>query len=103
MVKASKVDLKGAKKSGKIVLTWQPDEMLEMILSGYQIQVKGPKDTKFKTVKTIKYGTTLSFNFTDGVNKKKYQFRVRSFTKDHDTGKKTYSKWSNVVTVKFKK
>ena len=103
MVKASKLDLKATKKSGKIVLKWQPDEMLEMVLSGYQIQVKGPKDDKFKTIKTIKHGTTLTFDFTEGKNKKTYQFRIRAYTKDHNTGKKIYSKWSDIAKTKFKK
>ena len=102
MVKSTKLDVKASKEAGKITLSWDPDEMLEMLLSGYQIQVKGPGDKKYKTIKTIKYGTTLSYTFTDGKNKKTYRFRVRTFTKDHNTGKKIYSKWSSVIKVKFK-
>ena len=104
MVKESSINLEVKQENGKLVLSWASDEDLVFLafLDGYQVQVKGPGQKKFKTIKTVKDAEKLSFNFKDGVNKKKYTFRVRGYHINSTTGKKVYTKWSYSVKMKFK-
>lgn len=104
MVKASSIDLKVEQKDNELALNWESTDSLvfEAFLDGYQVQVKLPGSKKFKTIKTIKKATKLAFNFKDAESKKKYVFRVRGYYVDPNTGKKTYTKWSYSVKIKYK-
>ena len=106
MVTESTIDLKVNSSDGKLTLDWDSDSendiVSELFLDGYQVQVKGAGFKKFTTIKTIKDAKKVTFNFKDGVNKKKYTFRVRGYHINHETGKKVYTKWSYTVKAKFK-
>ena len=106
MVKESTIDLKVTSKDGKLTLDWDSDSendiVSELFLDGYVIQVKGGGFKNFTTIKKIKDVKKITFNFTDGENKKKYTFRVRGYHINHETGKKVYTKWSYTVKAKFK-
>ena len=104
MVKESSINLKVEQKDDEISLNWESDDDLvfEAFLDGYQVQVKLPGAKKYKTIKTIKKAKKLTFSYTGAENKKKYVFRVRGYHVDPNTGKKTYTKWSYSVKLKYK-
>ena len=119
MVKETKVSLKVKSEAGKIVLDFSAtDELVyRQFLKGFQVQVKGPGMKKFVTIEWKEFDAAafsylsdeefneakkITVNFTDGKNKKKYQFRVRGYYVT-GAGKKVYTKWSKTRKTKFSK
>ncbi len=81
------------KNSSKVRLTWEKAAGA----AGYEISMK-TGNGKYKKVKTVGNGKTLSFTMT-GLNKKNaYSFRVRAYTVVD--GKKIYGAYSNVKKVR---
>ena len=66
---------------------------------GYKIVMKGPADTKFKKVKTLKKkGTVVRKYVVSGLSEGTYSFKVRAYTKaDGKTVWGSYSKVSSVT------
>ena len=84
-------------KSKQIKVTWGKKSY-----TGYQVQIAtNSKFTKNKKSATIKSAKTVTKTFTKLKGKKKYYVRVRAYKTYH--GKKYYSAWSKVKTVKTKK
>ena len=100
-VKATEVELTAVAKSGKTVLVWETTSESDYELDGYQVQVKKSNAKKFKTKKTIKKGSTITWKYTTGIANKTYDFRVRGYKVIN--GKKVYTQWSPVESAKFKK
>lgn len=91
----AKAKLSKAKRSGgsKVKLTWKKVTGA----SGYEIFMK-TGNGKYKKIKTIGKGKTVSFTKTKLSKKKSYSFKVRAYvTVD---GKKIYGADSNVKKVK---
>ena len=101
MVKASSVNLKVTQKSGKLVVKWAHDSEIDLVLDGFEIQVKRKGAKKYKTVKTVESGETFTWNYTSGSNDKVYVFRVRGYVNFGDT--KVYTNWSTAQKARFKK
>ena len=101
MVKASSVNLKVTQKSGKLVVKWDPDSETDLVLDGFEIQVKRKGAKKYKTIKTVESGETFTWNYTSGSNDKVYVFRVRGYVNFGDT--KVYTNWSTAQKARFKK
>lgn len=88
--------LKGAKKKITVKYKKQTSQT-----SGYQIQVATNKAfKKNKKTVTVKKNKTTSVNVSSLKAKKKYFVRVRTYKTVN--GKKIYSSWSKVKTVKTK-
>lgn len=91
----AKVKLSKAKRSGssKVKLTWKKVAGA----SGYEIFMK-TGNGKYKKIKTIGKGKTITFTKTKLSKKKSYSFKIRAYvTVD---GKKIYGADSNVKKVK---
>ena len=84
--------LKVTSKSRKFTLTWKKTKGA----SGYQIQYRKKGAKKFSSLKTTK----LKINTKKLKKGKKYQFRVRTYTKVNGT--KVYGKWTIFKTAKCK-
>ena len=67
---------------------------------GYQIQRSTKKSSGFKTVKTIKKGSTVKYKNTGLKSGKTYYYKVRAYKVIN--GVKYYSKWSTVKNIKVK-
>ena len=89
----NKTTLKASSKNGKATLKWSAVVGAER----YQIYVStdgGKTYSRYKTYKSTVLKST--YTMTKG---KTYKFKIRSY-KTVD-GKKVYSKWSNVKTIKY--
>ncbi|MBR1832785.1 MAG: hypothetical protein IJ784_10190 [Ruminiclostridium sp.] len=89
----NKTTLKASSKNGKATLKWSAVAGAER----YQIYVStdgGKTYSRYKTYKSTVLKST--YTMTKG---KTYKFKIRSY-KTVD-GKKVYSKWSNVKTIKY--
>lgn len=94
-VTLKKVKISSAKRKGnnKIKLTWKKLDNV----SGYEIYMK-KGNGKYKKVKTISQGKTVSYT-KNGLNKKYvYTFKIRAYTKID--GKKVYGAYSSSRKVK---
>lgn len=93
----AKVSVKSVKKAGtgKIRISWKRVKGAD----GYEILVKAGKG-KYKCVKTIGKGKTLSFTFGKAKKGMKYSVKVRSFKKVGKT--KVYGADSGAKTLKMK-
>lgn len=85
-----------AKKNG-FTIKWKKQELKT---SGYQIQYATNKNFKKAKNKTIKGKDNISYKLTKLKSKKKYYIRIRTY-KTVD-GKKYYSFWSKVQSIKTK-
>ncbi len=85
---------KGGKK--KISLKWKKVSGA----TGYQIQMSTRKKGKYKTVKKISSGKSVSYTIKKLKKKKKYYFRIRAFVKK--SGATKYGRWSGIKAVKAK-
>jgi hypothetical protein len=83
--------LKVTSKNRKFTLTWKKTKGA----SGYQVQYRLKGAKKYKTLKTLTKTKVISKKLK--LNKK-YQFRVRTYTKIE--GVKIYGKWTKAKTVK---
>lgn len=101
MIKASSVNLKVTQKTGKLTIKWDPDSETDLVLDGFEIQVKRKGTKKYKTIKTVESGETFTWNYTSGANDKVYVFRVRGYVNFGDT--KVYTNWSTPQKARFKK
>ncbi len=68
-------------------------------VSGYEIYLSNSQNKNFSRVSSLGK-STLSYKKTKLISKKKYYFKVRTYTVSG--GKKLYSAYSNVVSVKVK-
>ena len=100
-VKASSVNLIVTQKSGKLVVSWNPDSENDLALDGFEIQAKKKGAKRYKTVKTVEGGETFTWNYTKGKAEKVYVFRVRGYVNFGDT--KIYTNWSTPQKARFKK
>lgn len=93
-----KVSFSSLKKKGtnKAVLKWKKVSGA----SGYEIYMKTGSKGKYKLVKTIKKGKTVSYTKTKLKKKTKYYFKVRSFKSV--SGKKVYGAYSRTRSIKLK-
>lgn len=66
---------------------------------GYEVYMKTGKSGKYKKVKTVKADTTV-FTKSELAKGKNYSFKIRTFRMV--SGKKIYSDWSKVKSVKIK-
>ena len=90
----AKTKLSVSSKNGKATLKWDKVDGAEK----YQVAYSTDGGKTFKTYKTYKStATKATFKMTKGTT---YKFKVRSYKTEG--GKKVYSKWSNVKTVKYK-
>lgn len=80
--------------SRKIRLSWKKVAGA----SGYEIQRASSKNGKYKTIKTIKKGTTKTYTNTKLKKKKKYYYRIRAYRKVNGT--KVYGPFSPVKYAK---
>jgi len=93
---AKKYTVKGLKvkaKSRKFTVSWKKTKGA----TGYEVQYKLKSAKRFKTLKALKKMKVTTKKFKKG---KKYQFRVRTYTKIN--GEKIYGKWTKAKTVKCK-
>lgn len=84
------------KSSSKAVLKWKKVSGA----SGYEIYMKTGSKGKYKLVKTVKKGKTVSYTKTKLKKKTKYSFKVRAYKTVG--GKKVYGSYSRVKTIKLK-
>ena len=84
------------KGTNKAVLKWKKVSGA----SGYEIYMKTGSKGKYKLVKTIKKGKTVSYTKTKLKKKTKYYFKVRSFKSV--SGKKVYGAYSRTRSIKLK-
>lgn len=91
-----KVKLTGVKQKGskKAELTWTKVTGA----SGYEISMK-TDNGKYKKIKTIEKGKTVTYKKSGLKKGRKYSFRVRAYKKL--SGKKVYGDYSNVKSVKI--
>lgn len=82
----------------KITVKWKKQSSQ---ITGYQIQYVTNKSFKNKKIKTIKKNTTTSKTISKLKANKKYYVRIRTYKKVN--GKKYYSSWSKIKTIKTKK
>ncbi len=68
--------------------------------SGYQIQRYNSSKGKYSTVKTVTSGSTKSYSNKSLNSSTKYKYRIRAYITV--SGNKTYSAWSDVISVKTK-
>lgn len=93
----AKAKLVSVKKSGstKVKITWKKVTGAD----GYEISMRTGKG-RYKTVKTINKGKTVTLTRSGMKKGKSYSFRVRAYKK---AGKsKSYGSYSNVKTIKMK-
>ena len=69
--------------------------------SGYEIVRATKSNGKFKKVKTITKGSTVTYTNKKLIKKKKYYYKVRAYRKVGK--KKVYSSYSSKVKVTIKK
>ena len=93
--KTSVTNATGAKKAATV--KWKK---VTAQTTGYQIQYSTSKSFSSKKTVTVKSNKTTSKKLTNLKAKKKYYVRVRTYKTVN--GKKYYSAWSNVKTVKTK-
>jgi len=86
-------NLKARSNARKITVSWKKTKGA----AGYQVQYKLKSAKKFKTLKKLSKTKVKTKKLKKG---KKYQFRVRTYTKIY--GKLYYGKWTAVKTVKCK-
>lgn len=93
-----KVSLSSVKKksSNKAVLKWKKVSGA----SGYEIYMKEGTKGEYKKVKTVKKGKTVSYTENGLKKNTKYYFKVRAYKSV--SGKKVYSKFSKVKSIKLK-
>jgi hypothetical protein len=85
-------------KTDRVTLTWKKQAKQ---VTGYQIQyATDSKFTKNKTTVLVKGAKKSSETITGLSGKTKYYFRIRTYKTV--SGKKYYSEWSKVQTVKTK-
>lgn len=84
------------KSSGKAALKWKKVSGA----SGYEIYMRTGSKGKYKLVKTIKKGKTVSYTKAKLKKKTKYYFKVRAYKTVG--GKKVYGSYSKVKTIKLK-
>lgn len=85
-----------AKRSGeKITLSWDAVKGVEK----YQIYYREKGESKYKKLATVS-GSKTSYSTSKPDKNKTYQFKIRSYAESN--GKKVYSKFSKVKTVKVK-
>ena len=96
MTTPKKVKLTGVKQKGskKAELTWTKVTGA----SGYEISMK-TDNGKYKKIKTIEKGKTVTYKKSGLKKGRKYSFRVRAYKKL--SGKKVYGDYSNVKSVKI--
>ncbi|MBE6746964.1 MAG: fibronectin type III domain-containing protein [Ruminococcaceae bacterium] len=82
-------------KGGKVRLRWKRIAECD----GYQVYVKGPGDSKYKLLKTVKGSNKTAYTTdklkTDG----KYRFKIRSYVSDG--GKKIFSSYSKIKVFRL--
>jgi len=89
----AKTTLNASSKNGKATLKWTAADGAEK----YQVAYSTDGGKTYKTYKTYKStATKATFKMTKGTT---YKFKVRSYKTVN--GKKVYSKWSNVKTIKY--
>ncbi len=92
--------VKGLKKkvsyeTNEITLTWKKMPGVD----GYEVYMQTGENGKYKKVKTVK-ATVTKYTKSKLVKGKKYSFKVRAYKVMG--GKKVYSDWSSVKSVKMK-
>lgn len=93
----AKAKLVSVKKKGstKMKITWKKVTGAD----GYEISMRTGKG-RYKSIKTITKGKTVTFTKSGLKKGKSYSFRVRAYKKVGS--KKTYGSYSNVKTIKLK-
>lgn len=81
--------------AGKATLTWEEVDGADR----YEVYMKSGKSGKYKKAKTVKAGTTV-YTKSKLAKGKNYSFKIRTYRLV--SGKKIYSDWSKVKTVKMK-
>lgn len=94
VLKKTSVTLKAGKKQA--VVKWKKVAGA----SGYQVQRSIKKKSGYKTVKTVTKGSTVKYTNKKLKKGKRYYYRVRAYRKV--SGKKIYSSYSAVKSVKVK-
>lgn len=91
---APKVSLSTSTKQAKV--TWKKVSGA----TGYEVYRSTSKDGKYKKVKTIKNSKTVSYKDKKVTSGKKYYYKVRTYKTV--SGKKVYSNYSSVKSIKVK-
>jgi len=68
--------------------------------SGYEVYMATSKKGKYSKIKTVTKGTTVKYTKSKLKKKKKYYFKVRAYKKIN--GKKIYSSYSSIKSIKIK-
>ena len=83
-------------KSKKATLSWKKVSGA----SGYEVYMATSKKGKYKKVKTITSGKTVKYTKSSLKKKKTYYFKIRAYKKV--SGKKIYSSYSSIKSIKIK-
>lgn len=87
--------VKAAKaKSGSAKITWTKSTGA----SGYEVYMASSKNGKYKNIKTVSSASTVSFTKSGLTKGRTYYFKVRAYVTVN--GKKVYSPYTSVVSVK---
>jgi len=83
-------------KSKKAIIKWNKVSGA----SGYEIYMSTSKSGKYSKIKTITKGKTISYTKTNLKKNKKYYFKIRTYR--NVDGKKIYSSYSSIKSIKIK-
>ena len=92
---SAKISSASSKDAGKAVLKWSA-----VSADGYEIYMATAKDGKYKKIKTITKGTTVTYTKSSLTSGSTYYFKIRAYKTVDDA--KVYGEFGNVKSVRIK-